>query len=37
MKVVLQRVNNVSVTINEKVHSSIDRGLLILLGIEHDD
>lgn len=37
MKVVLQRVNNASVTIDEKVHSSIDRGLLILLGIEHED
>lgn len=37
MKVVLQRVNNASVTIDEKVHSFIDRGLLILLGIEHED
>ena len=37
MKVVLQRVNNASVSIDGKVHSSIESGLLILLGIEHED
>jgi len=37
MKVVIQRVSQASVTINNKVVSSIDKGLLILLGITHND
>lgn len=37
MKVVIQRVLRSSVTIAEKVHSSIENGLLILLGIETED
>lgn len=37
MRVVIQRVSSASVTINEKVHSSIQKGLLILLGIETND
>ena len=37
MKVVLQRVQQASVTINQEVHSSILFGLLLLLGIEHED
>jgi D-tyrosyl-tRNA(Tyr) deacylase len=37
MRVVIQRVQGASVTIQNKVYSSIDHGLLILLGIEHDD
>jgi D-tyrosyl-tRNA(Tyr) deacylase len=37
MRVVLQRVSEASVTIDEKVYSSIQRGILILLGIEQDD
>lgn len=34
MKAVLQRVSSASVSINSIIHSKIDNGLLILLGIE---
>ncbi len=37
MKVVIQRVSEASVTINSKLICSINRGLLILLGIEQED
>jgi D-aminoacyl-tRNA deacylase len=37
MKVVIQRVLNASVTIDNVVHAAIDKGLMILLGIEDDD
>ena len=37
MRVVIQRVNRASVTINNKLKSSIEKGLLILLGIEEAD
>lgn len=37
MRVVLQRVSKASVTIENKVKSSIGHGLLILLGIESED
>lgn len=37
MKVVLQRVKKASVRINNKVFSSIGRGLVLLLGIAEDD
>ncbi len=37
MKAVIQRVTKGSVTINEKVKSSIGLGLLVLLGIEDND
>jgi D-tyrosyl-tRNA(Tyr) deacylase len=37
MKVVIQRVTKASVTINQKVKSSIGAGLLVLLGIEDAD
>lgn len=37
MRVVIQRVSHASVTIDGTVKSSIGPGLLILLGIEHDD
>ncbi len=37
MKAVIQRVTKASVTIDEKVVSSIKNGLLILLGITNDD
>lgn len=37
MKAVIQRVNNASVNIENKIHSKINKGLLILLGITHDD
>ncbi len=37
MKIVVQRVSQASVTINKKIKSSIEKGLLILLGIVADD
>ncbi len=37
MRAVVQRVSEASVTINQKVKSSIKQGLLILLGIEDAD
>jgi D-aminoacyl-tRNA deacylase len=37
MKAVIQRVTQASVTIDNKIHSKINNGLLILLGISHDD
>ena len=37
MRVVIQRVSEASVTINQKVKSSIEQGFLILLGIEPTD
>ena len=37
MRVVIQRVQEASVSINQKVHSSIANGMLILLGIETED
>lgn len=37
MRAVIQRVTKASVTINEQVHSQIENGLLVLLGIEDAD
>ena len=37
MRVVLQRVSKASVTIESEVVAAIDKGLLILVGIEDDD
>ena len=37
MKAVLQRVKDASVTIDEKVYSSINTGMLILFCVEKDD
>jgi D-aminoacyl-tRNA deacylase len=37
MKVVLQRVNHASVLIDNQEHSSIEKGILILLGVEVSD
>jgi D-aminoacyl-tRNA deacylase len=37
MRVVIQRVAQASVSINGALHSKIDKGLLILLGIEQND
>ena len=37
MKLVLQRVKNASVTIDNKLFSSINKGILILIGIEKGD
>lgn len=36
MKLVLQRVNNASVTVENKIVGQIDKGLLILLGVSKD-
>ena len=37
MKIIIQRVSEASVTINDQVKSSIEKGFLILLGITHED
>ena len=37
MKIVLQRVKKASVTINGDVTNSIEKGFVILLGVNHDD
>lgn len=37
MRVLIQRVSSASVTIGEKIHSSIGAGLLVLIGIEEAD
>lgn len=37
MKVVLQRVKMANVSIDQQVYSSIDQGLLLLVGIENSD
>ncbi len=37
MRVVIQRVKNASVTIDGKVKSKIEKGLLVLLGIMNED
>jgi len=37
MRVVIQRVNKASVSINEKLHSEIAKGLLVFAGIEDSD
>jgi D-aminoacyl-tRNA deacylase len=37
MKVLLQRVKNASVTVNDRKIASIGRGLLLLVGIKEDD
>ena len=37
MRVLIQRVSKASVTVDQRTISSIGKGLLILLGIGHDD
>jgi D-aminoacyl-tRNA deacylase len=37
MKAMVQRVSSASVTVNKKIISQIGNGLLILLGVGHDD
>ncbi len=37
MRIVIQRVTSAGVTIDGKLHSSIEKGLLVLLGIEEAD
>jgi D-aminoacyl-tRNA deacylase len=37
MRVVIQRVKEASVTVNNSLKGSIQKGLLLLLGVEHSD
>lgn len=37
MKIVVQRVTNASVTVDNKIVGKIDNGLLLLVGFAHDD
>ena len=37
MKAVIQRVKNASVTVDKEVTGKINKGLLILLGVTHED
>ncbi|MHA6252148.1 D-aminoacyl-tRNA deacylase [Oceanobacillus sp. CAU 1775] len=37
MKAVIQRAKNASVTVDERIVGSIDDGLVILLGVTHED
>lgn len=37
MKIVIQRAKDASVEINNIIHGAINNGMVILLGIEHDD
>ncbi len=37
MKVLIQRVQRASVTVNEEIVGSIDQGMLVFVGIERDD
>ncbi|HCY05818.1 MAG: D-aminoacyl-tRNA deacylase [Erysipelotrichaceae bacterium] len=37
MKVIVQRVSNASVKVNNEIVSKIDNGFLLLVGITHDD
>ena len=37
MRLVIQRVSEASVSINQKVKSAINKGLMILVGIEAED
>ena len=37
MKLVVQRVKNAKVEVDEKVVGKIDKGFLVLLGVTHND
>ena len=37
MKVVIQRVKRAQVSIDQQLHSSIEQGLLLLVGVGPDD
>ena len=37
MKIIIQRVHKASVSVDEKLVSSIGKGLMVLLGITHND
>ncbi len=37
MRLLLQRVRQASVSINQSIYSSINRGLLLFVGVQHED
>lgn len=37
MRLVIQRVSSASVSVDGKLHSAIDGGLLVLVGVENGD
>ncbi|MBP3463719.1 MAG: D-tyrosyl-tRNA(Tyr) deacylase [Clostridia bacterium] len=37
MRLVIQRVNNASVTVDKKITGKIEKGFLVLLGVTHSD
>ena len=37
MRILVQRVSEASVKIDNKIHGAIEQGLLLLVGIEHED
>ena len=37
MRIVVQRSKKASVTVNEKVIGEIEKGLVLLVGVTHDD
>ena len=37
MRIVIQRVRQASVTIDGQLHSAIDQGFMVLVGVEHGD
>jgi D-aminoacyl-tRNA deacylase len=37
MRAIIQRVSSAAITINDKVHSKINYGMLVLVGIENND
>lgn len=37
MKVIVQRVDNASVSVDEKIVGSVDKGFMLLVGFTHDD
>ncbi len=37
MRLVIQRVSSASVSVDGKLHSAVDRGMLVLVGVENGD
>ena len=37
MRIVVQRSKEASVTVNEKIIGKIEKGLVLLVGVTHDD